>query len=94
MGTRVSKYYESTVSMVELTYLSMTECTVLNSVDQASLWKHMITDVAGRFEPNRPGSLHLSDNESLSILPTMGTRVAGHNLPFIPGVRQGSVQGY
>ena len=49
----------------------MTECTVLNSVDQASLWKQMMTDVAGRCEPNRPGSLHLSENESVSILPVL-----------------------
>jgi hypothetical protein len=29
--------------------LSSTECTVLRSTDHASLWKQMITDVAGRF---------------------------------------------
>lgn len=28
--------------------LSNTECTVLNRTDQASLWKHITTDVCGR----------------------------------------------
>ncbi len=38
---------------------SMTECTVRSRIDQASLWKQMITLVVGRFVRNRPGALHL-----------------------------------
>ena len=38
---------------------SMTEWTVLSRVDQASLWKQMITLVFGRFFMKRSGALHL-----------------------------------
>ena len=38
---------------------SSTECTVRSRMDQASLWKQMITLVDGRFFPYRLGALHL-----------------------------------
>ena len=39
---------------------SKIEWTVRNNTDQASLWKHTITDVEGKFSRYRPGALHLS----------------------------------
>ena len=39
--------------------LSRTECTVLSSVDQASLWKQIMTEVEGRSLMKRSGALHL-----------------------------------
>ena len=39
--------------------LSITECTVRSRMDQASLWKQMMTLVEGRFFPYRLGALHL-----------------------------------
>ena len=45
---------------------SRTECTVLRSTDQASLWKQMITEVEGNSVRNRFGALHLrSKHQSL-----------------------------
>jgi len=43
--------------------LSRTEWTVLRSVDQASLWKQIITEVFGKFGKKRSGTLHLFLNE-------------------------------
>lgn len=39
--------------------LSSMECTVRSKTDHASLWKHTITDVWGRFSKYLPGFLHL-----------------------------------
>ena len=43
--------------------LSNTECTVLSSTDQASLWKQIITAVGGRSFKYLPGSLHLKQKK-------------------------------
>ena len=52
----------STISLSRcLGLLSMTECTVRNRIDQASLWKHMMTEVVGRSPRKRPGALHLKE---------------------------------
>ena len=38
----------------------ITECTVLRRADQASLWKHMMTEVLGSWDSGRirSGALH------------------------------------
>ena len=82
--------------------LSITECTVLNRVDHASLWKQIITLEEGRFSRNLPGSLHLLVNR-WKIVMIKGVDMCNFlkkqlkqkttcywfsNLPLIPGVRQ------
>lgn len=43
---------------------SNTECTVRSSTDHASLWKHIITSVAGSLFKYRWGSLHLYNTKT------------------------------
>ena len=87
--------------------LSITECTVLNRVDHASLWKQIITLEEGRFSRNLPGSLHLLVNR-WKIVIIKGVDMYNKkkqlkqktscywfsNIPLIPWVRQWPVQWY